>query len=278
MADYDQSLKDHNDTFQAKEKLASDEHEANLQKLTVQYSDQASAILTGIEKHKQEVESLVGVIGNLGVTSGYKKVANYARWMLGIWQFLTVASLAGLIWVAFLVAFPGGGKSESIGNRFNLPSANVTATLGMQQSLNRDKAGAKEAQPNIKASTEIATGTHAEAAFFQGLVTRIFLSITFGIFAAYAGKQASRFFEMEQRNRKLALELEALGPFIEPLEKADRDKFRVQIGDRSFGVSDYEKSNPREDDPVTFAGWLKSKDGIEALTTPVKEVLKGFSK
>ena len=55
--------------------------------------------------------------------------------------------------------------------------------------------------------------------------------------AAYSGLQASHFFDGEQKNRKLALELEALGPFTEPLDKADQDKFRIQIGDRSFGFA-----------------------------------------
>jgi hypothetical protein len=278
MSDYDQKLKDHNAVFQAKEKLASDEHEVNLQKLTAQYSDQASDILARIEKHKQEVESLVGVIGNLGVTSGYKKVANYARWMVIVWQSLTVASLAGLICVAFLVAFPGVFKLGTTADRFHQQSLVVGVGTETLQSLNPDKARTKEGQSDAKVSAEIATGAHTEALFFEGLATRIFLSITFGIFAAYAGKQASRFFEMEQKNRRLALELEALGPFIEPLEKADRDKFRVQIGDRSFGVPDYEKTSPKEDDPVTLAGWLKSKDGIAAITDPIRDILKGWTR
>ena len=134
----------------------------------------------------------------------------------------------------------------------------------------------KEAPPEVKATLDGAAPSHSEAEFYQGFATRVFLSITFGIFAAYAAKQASRFFETESRNRKLALELEALGPFIEPLEKSDQDKFRVQIGDRSFGVNDHESYRVKDEDPVTLAGWLKSKDGIEALTGPIKELLKGM--
>ena len=77
---------------------------------------------------------------------------------------------------------------------------------------------------------------------------------------------------MEQRNRKLALELEALGPFIEPLEKSDRDKFRVQIGDRSFGVADQDAGKSKEADPVTALAILKSKEIGEFITNIVKAV------
>jgi hypothetical protein len=75
---------------------------------------------------------------------------------------------------------------------------------------------------------------------------------------------------MEQRNRKMALELEALGPFIEPLDKADRDKFRVQIGDRSFGAAANATGNTKEDDPVTALAILKSKELGEFITNIAK--------
>ncbi|ABE43256.1 hypothetical protein Bpro_1306 [Polaromonas sp. JS666] len=175
------------------------------------------------------------------------------------------------------MAFPGvigsGSSADRVGQQKVLePKADV----GLQGNVNATSDKKKEAQPEFKATAEVASKPHTEAEFYQGLATRVFLSITFGIFAAYAGRQASRFFEMEQKNRKLALELEALGPFIEPLDKSDRDKFRVQIGDRSFGVPDHDASKPKEDDPVTLAGWIKSKDGIEAITNPIKEVLKAL--
>ncbi len=109
-----------------------------------------------------------------------------------------------------------------------------------------------------------------EFAFLEGLATRIFLSITFGIFAAYAARQAGRFFEMEQQNRRRALELEALGPFIEPLEKIDRDKFRVQIGERSFAVPNKDSHEYKENDPVTALSLLKPKEWIEGVVSIIK--------
>lgn len=130
----------------------------------------------------------------------------------------------------------------------------------------------QHAKVDAKAAVAVTVQPHSDADFYQGFLTRVFLSITFGIFAAYAGRQASRFFDMEQKNRRLALELEALGPFIEPLDKAERDKFRVQIGDRSFGVPDTELGKPKEDDPVTALSVLKSKEIGEFIATIVKAV------
>ena len=199
------------------------------------YEKEANGILEEIRLHKSEVESLVGVIGNLGVTSGYKKVANYARWMVVVWQFLTVISLAGLIVVAAMVAFPSFFKTQPSEEHYSQRAeVDIRAEGGQTGSTKPATEKGKAISTDPKVAAEVPVNQHSNSDFYQGFLTRIFLSITFGIFAAYAGRQASRFFDMEQRNRKLALELEALGPFIEPLEKADRDKFRVQIGDRSF--------------------------------------------
>lgn len=275
ISEFAQKLKEQNEDFQTKEKLAAEEHKTNLVALNTEYMKQASTILDQIEKHKQEVESLVGVIGNLGVTSGYKKIANYARWMVVVWQTLTVFALAGLISVAFQVAFPGViGSFFSVGRVGQQQVLAFKADVALPGNVNATSDKKNETQSEFKATAEVASKPHSEADFYQGFATRVFLSITFGIFAAYAGRQASRFFEMEQKNRKSALELEALGPFIEPLDKPDRDKFRVQIGDRSFAVPDHDASKPKDDDPVTLAGLLKSKDGVEAIINQLKEILK----
>jgi hypothetical protein len=271
LTSYDQKLKDHALAFEIKEKQVDEDNKKNLLFLQEKYESDAEEILSEIRRHKSDVESLVGVIGNLGVTSGYKKVANYARLMVGIWQSLTVLSLAGLIWVALMVAFP-----NIFTNQNSNEQANQRVAIGVKAEVGRagaDKSMAGKGKATIDDTKDTVVPTpklHSESDFYQGFLTRIFLSITFGIFAAYAGKQASRFFDMEQKNRKLALELEALGPFIEPLEKADRDKFRVQIGDRSFGVPDAESNKPKEDDPVTALAILKSKELGEVITNIVK--------
>ena len=258
-----QKLKDQEIVFKEKEKQVSEEHASHLEELKTKYEKAANEILVKIEKHKVEVESLVGVIGNLGVTSGYKKVADRAEKTRKLWQFLTAVSLAGLIFVAFLVAFPNVLPANSRPQDSDLlyqqkPSTGLsvqksTATLGLP-----DHNGVEFSK------------NQSDVNFYHGFITRIFLSLAFGIFAAYAGKQATRFFDIEQKNRKLALELEALGPFIEPLDKVDRDKFRVQVGDRSFGVPDKGEFGAKESDPVTVMDLFKSTDELESFFTKLK--------
>ena len=269
-ATYDQKLKDHSTEFEAKEKLADDEHKNNLHLLNEKYEKIAAGILEEIKKHKADVESLVGVIGNLGVTSGYKKVANYARAMLVVWQFFTVLALAGLIAVATMVVFPSWFGVKAPADHVTLQGAvelkNISGTGLAKATAEKSSA----ASVDMTTPSEAPLKNHSDADFYQGFFSRLFLSITFGIFAAYAGRQASRFFEMEQKNRKLALELEALGPFIEPLDKSDRDKFRVQIGDRSFGVPDSEQGKTKDEEPVTALAVLKSKEISEFISNIVK--------
>lgn len=272
IGEYNDRLKGHEELYLKRERDAQEVLNSTLVSIQNDYVAKAVAILAEMDKQKCDVEKLVGVIGNLGVTSGYKKVANYAKWMTVFWQLMTTAALGGLIFVAALVAFPSYfGVSQSA-----IQKGEVKVEMALPSGGKSSVEKSRDSQPEVKAKVEGASTSHSETDFYQGFATRVFLSITFGIFAAYAAKQASRFFETERRNRKFALELEALGPFIEPLEKSDRDKFRVQIGDRSFGVLDQESHKGKDDDPVTLAGWLKSKDGIEALTGPIKELLKGM--
>lgn len=44
--------------------------------------------------------------------------------------------------------------------------------------------------------------------------------------------------ESERRNRKLALELEAIGPYLAPLPEERQLEFRLALGDRTFGRED----------------------------------------
>jgi len=106
--------------------------------------------------------------------------------------------------------------------------------------------------------------------FYQGLATRVFLSVTVGVFAAYAARQAANFWEVERKNRKLALELEALGPYIAPLPQEKQDQFRLDVGGRSFGVPDGEPQKRVEPGPVTALDVVKPKD--------ILDVVKGLQK
>lgn len=210
--------------------------ESNLNRLKSNYEKLAKQILDDINSHKQQVELLVGVIGNLGVTSGYLKSANHARIAAYVWQLITVSALVGLIAVAYKMAFP---SSNAIS--FAYTNGNM----------------------------KIDNSSVSNLIFYQGLSVRIFLSITFGIFAAYAARQADKFFNIEKNNRKLALELEALGPFIAPLPIEMQHKFRAEIGERSFG---HKEETVSKDDsaPVSFMDLVKTKDFEEVFSRFVR--------
>jgi hypothetical protein len=74
-----------------------------------------------------------------------------------------------------------------------------------------------------------------------------------------------------RRNRKLALELEALGPFLAPLPTELQDKFRLEIGDRSFGRQDLGLGRRGEKSPATVVDVLSwSKEFREFVIEIVK--------
>lgn len=103
-----------------------------------------------------------------------------------------------------------------------------------------------------------------QGAVWQTIVGRIVVTLVIGLAAAYASKQGDKFFETDRRNRKRALELAALGPFIEPLEDTARAKFRMDIGDRTFG-----REEPLgvhgEASPTTLLHLVNSKEGKQIL-------------
>lgn len=264
ITDYTQKLKDQDKFFAEKLEVAAKAQEANLELLKSDYKESAENILGQIEVHKKNVEDLVGVIGNLGVTSGYQKVANLARKMLFFWQFLTVIALGGLIFIAYQMAFPPQTKANHVA--IEVPQIkSLTALPSIPKFVEKNVSSVSP-----QAAIQAAPTPSDSAAFYQGLATRIFLSLTFGVFAAYAAKQASHFLEMERKNRKLALELEALGPYIAPLEKEQRNAFRLKIGERSFGIHDDNSNKLKSDDPVTAYDLLNQKLG--ELVSVVKEL------
>jgi hypothetical protein len=230
------------DRYSEKAAELATKHREVVEQLNNSFKIDAAVILEKMHLNKKEVEELVGVIGNLGVTSGYKGVADHARISLYLWQSLTVLALGAVVFVAALIAFPGW-LSE-------VPVLSVSATQELRQ--------ASDATSTVQLAANIASQE-----FYQKIFSRVILSIALGIFATYSSRQAAKFLLIEQKNRKMALELEALGPFIAPLEKVERDKFRVQIGDRSFAVN--ETAGKPVDDDVTLISILKSKDIREKL-------------
>jgi hypothetical protein len=190
------------------------------------YEHEAEGILKGVQKNREDVEKLVGVIGSLGVTHGYQTTANRARISMWIWQTITVSAMCGLIAFAYYAFLP------SIKGDFR----------------------------------------------WESLAARVFLTVTVGVLAAYAGTQADRFFHMEQNNRKLALELAAIDPFIALWPIEEQQKFKLAVGQRTFAQD--ETPAPKMDkSPATtldlFAKEGYAQDVIKILLEAAQKAVKG---
>ena len=105
--------------------------------------------------------------------------------------------------------------------------------------------------------------THGGQFNWGGFAARALLLVSLGVLAAYSGSQADKLFGDERRNRKLALELEAIGPYLAPLPPEEQNKFRLQIGERSFG-RDHDLHEHRKS-PASVLDLLKSKESKELL-------------
>ena len=222
LADYGKKLADQDVEFTKQRNAFVAESQMELSQLTTEYEAKAADILADVEKKRTHVEKLVGVIGNLGVTSGYLRAANQARWAMWGWQAATLAALITLSTLAYKTL----GVLEDRGGRFS----------------------------------------------WGGFAGRALLLVSLGVIAAYSGFQADKLFSDERRNRKLALELEAIGPYLAPLPVEDQNKFRVQIGERSFGrepeVHEHRKS------PTSVLDLFKSKESKELLNLIIEAATK----
>ncbi|HKV99996.1 MAG TPA: hypothetical protein VJN96_09230 [Vicinamibacterales bacterium] len=194
-------------------------HEADLATLRQQYVAGGEALIEELRQQQQRVEKLVGVVGNLSLTSGYLTNANYARKVAWFWQVTTLLAFSAVITFAYF-AFLHVMQGE-----FSWPH-------------------------------------------FAG---RLALTLTAGAFVAYSAAQGDRFVESERRNRKLALELEALGPFLAPLPDEMRQKFRLELGDRMFGRDDASLSRRVDRSPATAIDvLLKNKEFMKFLEDLLK--------
>jgi len=212
MGDYTKRLADQDAEFTKQRDASTAEAQKQLSNLTEDYDVKAQVILDSVNKRREEVEKLVGVIGNLGVTSGYQKTANQARASMWIWQGVAVLAMITVIlfaWRAFL--------------------------------------------PEIQGQFT-----------WEGFATRVFITITVGVLAAYAASQADRFFQTERTNRKLALELTVIDPFIALLPLEEQQKFKLEVGKRTFAqetqVTTHEKSPA-----TTLDVLIGSKEGRQVL-------------
>ncbi len=186
------------------------------------YGDAAKSVLLQIENHRADVEKLVGVIGDLGVTSGYVKTANYARKALWFWQGVAVLAMAGVIGAAYELFIP-----------------------------------------------------QSQVFSWEALPGRVLLLLTVGVLAAYAAFQADKYHRTEDRNRQLALELAAIGPFLAPLPPEKQIEFRLGLGVKTFGQNG--GSHPPENgdrSPATVLDLAKSP-GLRELVTEIIKAARG---
>jgi hypothetical protein len=102
---------------------------------------------------------------------------------------------------------------------------------------------------------------------------RLFVAIALGILAAYAARQADKYVEAERRNRKQALELQAIGPYLAPLPEEEQNAFRVALGNRTFGKD--EPALHAKPSPANGLDLLKQKDLRELLAELAKFVRPG---
>jgi len=219
-ADYTKRLADRDTEFGKELTAAESDARQKLLDIDQNYRKEAATILEKVNHHREDVEKLVGVIGSLGVTSGYQTTARRARHSMWFWQGMTVAAMCGLVYFAYHAFLP-----------------------------------------SIQADFR-----------WESFAARVFLTITVGVLAAYAGTQADRFFHMEKSNRKLALELAAIDPFIALLPQEEQYKSKLEIGRRSFAQE--EAAVPKtERSPATTLDLLSSdqmKQFLELVTVVSK--------
>jgi len=113
---------------------------------------------------------------------------------------------------------------------------------------------------------------------WESLAARVFLTVSVGVLAAYAGTQADRFFHMEKNNRKLALELAAIDPFIALWPLEEQQKFKLAVGQRTF-AQDETPNSKMDKSPATtldlFAKEGYAQDILKIVIDAAQKTIKG---
>lgn len=195
-------------------------HQVAYEALRSGYEEKAQATLETMAASLSRAQELVGLIGDVGVTSGHKTAADEAAKQVVFWHRVTLWSMLALI------VFAGATALELFESNFS----------------------------------------------WLGFARRIYFSLAVGALATYGASQANRYQLVERRNRKLELELKALGPFLEPVAPAEREKFRLKIAEVFFGTQDGHTGEPG---PATALHALASKENLEVLGNLVAAVNKG---
>jgi hypothetical protein len=68
--------------------------------------------------------------------------------------------------------------------------------------------------------------------------SKVFVSLTFGIIAAYAGREAEKHRRLAQKNRRLYLEMASLDSYLNSLPDHERNAIKVAVADRIFGQAE----------------------------------------
>lgn len=223
LTDFTQKLSLQNTEFTKQREEIAKSHLSELEELKKQFIDKSISLHEEMNIHKKEIENLVGIIGNTGVTSGYLKTANHIRWQVWLWQLITVGAMGGFIYIGLYELIPLADKTTE----FTWP----------------------------------------------GLITRVVVALSFGALSAYAGTQADKYQKSERYNRRLALELAAIGPYIAPLEKGEQEKFRLKIGELTFGQGEEMHSKFDTKSPTNIADILADPEK-KSLLTNFLELLK----
>lgn len=239
--EYTEKLVEHNANFSRDRDELKNSGVAAVNSVRESAEIQASLVLNDLNKIKSDVERVAGVVGNLSLTSGHLTAANTSRNLQFFWQCVTVLSLIALVFIGITIAFPAV-TPIILNSLFSVPL------------------------PSQQVTPEALTDT----IYWRGFAARVFLALALGLLAAYASRQGDKFMELERKNRKIALEMEAVGPFIAPLPKDLQDKFRMELGSRSFGVPENENSRKDDPSPVNLFDVLKSKEVQEAIAKAVK--------
>jgi hypothetical protein len=253
-------VQEYGDTLKSRD----EQHIKEVSELHKWYKVEAEKTVAGIEEHKVYVEDLVGVIGGLGVAAGYQKVAKRDYIALIAWQAITVLSLIGLICSAIEVAFPytlidPPSVRLQVAAPSTPPSPVVESVVAKDHKKLQKSSSGSQTTSSPTEQVVAAVATNETAPFFEGFVKRLFLSVAFGIFAAYAARQAKHCMESERTNRKIALEQQALNPYIAPLPVEEQHKFRILVGERSFAAENRTLPVKDDDDLVTFLDALNPK-------------------
>lgn len=190
-----------------------DIHRNDFKHLEKELDVQSSGLVQKIDKLKGEAETLVGIIGNLGMTSGFQKAAKTAWDETKKWQHITIAAIIALV-VTILVTFLTG---STIANDW----------------------------PN--------------------LVGRILLSLAFAALAKYAGTQSDKNFQIFRMNSRWELELQALGPYLAPLQTEEQHKFRIYLANKVFGQDDTSLQKNGWSSPTNIVDILTSEDARSTL-------------